>query len=258
MPIDTDFHSHVARSSAAQMVQAAKAKGLHVLGLSEHVFQMSEARASLEHIHLEGPLLTFAAYFESVHRAAQDFQFDARVGLEVDYVPARNEEIIASIKRYNWDFLIGSVHEIDGVVYEYVHRWSSVEGDAAWLRYFELLRAAASSGHFSVVSHPVRMRVRNPYLPTSFDEELEKLAAEATRWNVALEVNGFDVLNYPGVVRRLVKACVLQKTPISVGSDAHDPRSVAQGQQQTEAILREAGITKVRIWKRCEIEEYTL
>ena len=258
MSIVTDFHSHVARSSAAQMVQAAKGKGLSVLGLSEHVFQMSEARAPLEYMQLEGPLLTFAAYFDSTHRAARDFQFDARIGLEVDYVPAKNEEIIASIEGYDWDFLIGSVHEIDGVVYEYVHRWSSVEGDAAWLRYFELQRAAVSSGHFSVVSHPVRMRVKTPYLPTRFDEELEKLAAEATHYNVALEVNGFDVLNYPGIVRRLVKACALQKTPISVGSDAHDPRGVAQGHPQAEAILREAGITKVRIWKRREIEEYTI
>ena len=49
MTIDSDFHSHVSRSSALQMAQSAREKGLRVLGLSEHVFQMSEARQTLEH-----------------------------------------------------------------------------------------------------------------------------------------------------------------------------------------------------------------
>jgi len=40
MIIDTDFHSHVSPSSAYEMVQAAQNKGLRVLGISEHVFQM--------------------------------------------------------------------------------------------------------------------------------------------------------------------------------------------------------------------------
>jgi histidinol-phosphatase (PHP family) len=108
------------------------------------------------------------------------------------------------------------------------------------------------------VSHPVRMRVRNPHLPPNFDDELERLAAEAARHDVALEINGFDLLTYPSSVRRLAKACALQRTSISVGSDAHAPESVAQAHQQTEIILREAGITSVRTWKQRVAEEYSI
>jgi len=43
-----------------------------------------------------------------------------------------------------------------------------------------------------------------------------------------------------------------------VGSDAHFPREVAQAHTQSEAILQEAGITKVRIWKNRVAEEYQL
>ena len=110
------------------------------------------------------------------------------------------------------------------------------------------MREAVSSDYFSLVSHPVRMRSRNPFIPSTLDEELERLAAEATRCDIALEINGYDVLSYPSLVRRLARACALHQTPISVGSDAHTPRQVAQAHPQTEAILREAGITKVRIW----------
>ena len=255
MTINTDLHSHVCPSSARQMVQAAQQKGLRVLGLSEHVFQMKEARPALTHLELEGPLLTFATYIEEVRTAASQADFDARLGLEVDFIPGKNELIQSSIQGYNWDFLIGSVHEIDGVQFEANRTWSREEGVALWLRYFELLRGIVNSGHFSLVSHPVRLRVNNPHLPPTFANELERLAAEATQNDVALEINGYDVLNYPSLVRQLARACALHHTPISVGSDAHIPEKIAQAHQQTEDILREAGITKIRIWKQMIAEE---
>jgi len=258
MTIDTDFHSHVCPSSAHEMVGVAQKKGLRVLGISEHVFQMSEGHPLLEHMRQEGPLLTFAAYTTQVYTAAQQLQFDVRLGLEVDFIPGKNEHIQALLQGHDWDFLIGSVHEINGELFEVDKKWSPEQGETLWLRYFELLCAAVSSGYFSLVSHPVRMRVRNPHLPPTFDDELERLAAEAARHDVALEINGFDVLTYPSLVRRLAKACALQRTPISVGSDAHNPEGVAQAHQQTEVILREAGITRVRTWKQRVAEEYSI
>ncbi len=257
MTIDTDFHSHICRSSAHEMMQAAQEKGLRILGLSEHVFQMSEAHPLLEHLPREGPLVSFPAYMDQVRTAAQQLQFDARLGLEVDFIPEKNEHIQALIQAQDWDFLIGSVHEVDRDIYEVDRKRSREQGEALWLSYFELLRATVNSGYFSLVSHPVRMRVNNPHLPPTFDVELEQLAAEATRCDVALEVNGYDVLTYPSLVRRLVKACALHQTPISVGSDAHHPKTVAQAHQHTEVILREAGINRVRTWKRMVPEEYS-
>jgi histidinol-phosphatase (PHP family) len=256
MPIDTDFHSHVSRSSAREMAQSAQEKGLRVLGLSEHDFQMSEARSTLEHLSLEGPLLTFPTYIEEVRTAQQDLRLEVRLGMEVDFIPGKNEVIQAFLQSYTWDFLIGSVHEVDGLLYERDNKWGREEGEALWLRYFELLREAVNSRYFSLVSHPVRMRSSNPFIPSTLDEELEHLAAEATRCDVALEINGYDVLANPGLVRRLARACALHQTPISVGSDAHNPRQIAQAHPQTEAILREAGITNVRIWQHRVAEEY--
>jgi len=240
------------------MVQAAQEKGLRVLGLSEHDFQMQEARPTLEHMPLEGPLLTFATYIESVRAAGQQARFDVRLGMEVDFLPGKNEDIQATIQGHDWDFLIGSVHEIDGLLFERKRDISSEAGQVLWLRYFGLLREAVSSGYFSLVSHPVRMRIGNPHLPPNFDEELERLAAEAARCDVALELNGYDILSYPSLVRRLAKACTLQRTPVSVGSDAHRPGEVAQAHGLTEQIMREAELSRVRTWKQCIPEEYSI
>src|SRR5258708_5792079 len=118
MTINTDFHSHICPSSAHEMVGAAQKKGLRVLGISEHGFQMSEVHPLLEHMPQEGPLLTFAAYTTQVYTAAQQLQFDVRLGLEVDFIPGKNEHIQALLQGHDWDFLIGSVHEINGERFE--------------------------------------------------------------------------------------------------------------------------------------------
>lgn len=258
MTIVSDFHNHVVRSSALQMAQAAQAKGLQVLGLAEHVFQMEEARAPLAHMPLEGPMHTFAGYSEQVQKVAHDTGLDVRLGLEVDFIPGKNEQIQASLQAYPWDFLIGSIHQVDDIRFENGVYRSREEGEVCWLRYFALLRKAVTSGYFSVVSHPVRMRRKNPYLPPNYREELERLAAEATRCNVALELNGYDVLRYPELVTQLALACARQQTPISVGSDAHIPKEVAQAHKQTEEIMRNAGISQVRIWRQRMEEAYSI
>jgi histidinol-phosphatase (PHP family) len=258
MSIETDFHSHVVRSSALQMVQQAKKSGLRTLGLSEHVFQMSEARPILPHLPQEGPFLTFNDYFEQMQTAAEQEQFDVRFGLEVDFVPEKNTEIQQAIQGRAWDFLIGSVHQIGELQFEMQQKRSQEEGEALWLDYFVLLRQTVKSGWFSLVSHPVRMRVANPFLPPNLDDELESLASEAAHQDVALEINGFDILTYPSLVKRLARACSLHHTPMSVGSDAHDPSQLARGHRLSEEFLREAGITRVRTWRKRIPEEYSI
>lgn len=258
MSIEIDFHTHVARSSAQLMVQGAKERGLRVLGLSEHLYQISEARPLLPHIPQEGAFLTLDEYFASSRAAAEQFQFDVRIGLEVDFVPEKHTAICQCIADRPWDFLIGSVHEVEGVRLEERLKRSRAESEARWLRYFELLHAAVESGQFSLVSHPVRMREANPFLPAQLDEELEHLAAAAARRDVALEINGYDILTYPGLVKRLAQACAHQHTPVSVGSDAHRPPKIAQGHRLSEELLRAVGIEKVRTWKQMSAEEYVI
>ena len=258
MTITTDFHSHVSRSSAREMALSAQEKGLHVLGLSEHIFQMVEARPTLVHMPQEGPFLTFSEYIAAVRAAGRDVSVTLRLGLEVDFIPGKNEQIQAFLQEYDWDFLIGSVHEVDGLQFENNRKWDREKGEALWLRYMTLLREAVNSGYFSLVSHPVRMRTANPHIPHSLDQELEHLAAEAARCNVALEINGYDLQNYPNLVLRLARACALHKTPVSVGSDAHNPRQIALTHSHAESILREVGIKSVRIWQQRVAEEYNI
>jgi histidinol-phosphatase (PHP family) len=259
MPITTDFHNHISFTSATEMIQAAKQRGLRIFGLSEHNFQMTEMRPYFGHVPHEGRFMPFKEYFNEIQEAREAEHFDVRIGLEVDFDPARNDIIQSLLRPYPWDYLIGSIHDVDELHYDRMQEDPGRErGEALWLRYFTLLREAVTSGFFQVVSHPIRMYTTNHYLPSTFDEELEHLAAEATCCNVALELNGADIERYPHIARRLMKACSIQKTPIHTGSDAHRPSEIGREYEQMTAILHEAHIQKVRIWKQREPEEYLI
>src|SRR5260221_13809640 len=98
MPIDTDFHSHVSYTSVAQMARSAREKHLRILGLSEHIFQFHEIRPLLPHLPQEGPFLHLDEYFQQIAttRAAEDLEI--RIGLEVDFIPEKNEQLWQAIE----------------------------------------------------------------------------------------------------------------------------------------------------------------
>ena len=259
MSLPADYHMHTplcrhATGEPTELAAQAVRIGLQEIGFSEHNPMI---RDDWDDWHmLQGDL---DQYVEKVCQARRDHpQLTIKLAMEVDFIPGKNEDIQASIQGHDWDFLIGSVHEIDGLLLESKWNISRETGQALWLRYFGLLGEVVSSGYFSLVSHPVRMCVGNPHLPPNFDEELERLAAEATRCDVALELNGYDVLTYPSLVRKLAKACALQRTPVSIGSDAHRPGEVAQAHDPTKEIMREAGLSRIRTWKQRVPEEYSI
>src|SRR5947209_7187050 len=121
------------------MAIGAKEKGLQVLGISEHIYQLYEYRPGLEHLPPEGSFLRTTDYIQQIREAARVLSFDIRLGLEVDFIPSKNEAIQLAIQNQPWDFLIGSIHEVDGLQFEEEYSWSREEGEVLWTQYFKLL-----------------------------------------------------------------------------------------------------------------------
>ena len=164
------------------------------------------------------------------------------LGLEVDFVPGTEGEVAAMLQEVDWDYLIGSVHEIGGWDLFTNTPEDASEGVRLWERYYSLFAEAIESGMFDVISHPVRNALLNPHLPDNFDAMLDSIAAVAADNDVALELNGEDVTVWPELVERLARACGRTGCLISLGSDAHGPEDVARGLQQATEIAVAAGV----------------
>jgi histidinol phosphatase-like PHP family hydrolase len=117
----------------------------------------------------------------------------------------------------------------------------------------ERLVLAASSHRFDVISHPIRLGNSVPGIPDVIPGLLEDLAHVAAREHVALEVNGSDLRRRPDLVHVLLDALAKHDAPVSLGSDAHLPRSVG-GVRGVIPMLRARGIARVARFERRQME----
>src|SRR6476469_5033229 len=98
------------------MLAQARAAGLREYGVSEHIYQLDEGHLVMPDEPDEGKRYPCAWYLETV-RDAQTRSADlaVKLGLEVDFLPGRHAELLAVTDGIQWDYLLGSVHEVDGV-----------------------------------------------------------------------------------------------------------------------------------------------
>lgn len=253
-----DNHNHyIAWGDADAIVEAAVAVGVTELVFSEHVHHIEEARAASSYIATrfapEGPPVAHGGYVATVHAAAAHAAIPVRCGIELD-IADDNAGLVAATNQLRdtyateWDVVIGSVHVIGGD--------AAVEGEtvstdtaAAWADYLDRLVAAAASGAYDVISHPVRLSVSRPDAPSFVAARLDDLAETAARADVALEVNGTDLERRPDLVQLLVDACARHATPVSLGSDAHRPQKAGRVRAAVP-LLRRAGIDRIVAFER--------
>jgi len=245
-----DYHTHICEAPIDEMLASAVEQGVREYGISEHIFQLHEGHPIFPLIPDEGTRFSRQWYIETCLDRAATSPIDIRLGLEVDFVPGTEERVAQVLDGIAWDYLIGSVHEIDGVdLFEYVPE-DVDDGQRLWRRYGELLIAAVESGLFDVIAHPVRNMVRNPYVPSDVADLFAAVAESAARNQVALELNGEDTRRWPEMVRTLAKACSDASCAVSLGSDAHRPASVAQSLRTATSIAAETRVPGVMSFKR--------
>ena len=253
-----DNHNHyIAWGDADAIVEAATAVGVTELVFSEHVHHIEEARAASSYIATrfrpEGPPVAHGGYVAAVQAAAEHASIPVRCGIELD-IADENAGLVAATQALRdsyatqWDVVIGSVHVIADD--------TAVEGEAgcrdagvAWGDYLDRLVAAAASGAYDVISHPVRLAQSQPDAPAFVAARLDDLAETAARADVALEINGTDLERRPDLVQLLVDACARHSTAVSLGSDAHRPQKAGRVRAALP-LLRAAGIDRIVAFER--------
>jgi histidinol-phosphatase (PHP family) len=233
-----DYHVHLlghgeGRLTAeylAEFVQRARSQGLEEIGLADHDDFLEVLR----------PL--FAS-----RDGGWPSDYPVRLGLEVSYRAGREEEIRRLAREFRFDYLIGSVHDLDGWPFDhpdYVEGYAGRDADELYRRYFSAVVRVAESGLFDVIGHLDLIKVfgcrsRRPA------SELAEAALEAVRTQgLAVEVNTAGLFKpageiYPGP--ELLRACFDRGIPITFGSDAHRPEEVGRSFAQAAELARRAG-----------------
>ncbi len=252
----SDYHMHTtlcghAVGSIEEYVQAAKSVGLSEIGFSEHIF--------LYHLSPEerDPALApreeeMTVYRDMVRQVREQFPgYPIRLGLEADYIEGHEQELRRILDSFDWDYVYGSVHFIDGWGMDddrYIDGYSKWQIDDLYARYFHMVIDAANTGLFDVMAH-LDLVKKFGFRPTADMRLLYGEVARAlARAGVCIEVSSGGLRQvvaeaYPHPT--LLRACYLAGVPATLGSDSHRPQDIGYAFPDLVSLLIDAGYSEI-------------
>ncbi|KAF1084871.1 Histidinol-phosphatase [Sporotomaculum syntrophicum] len=253
-----DYHIHTfrcghARGEMREYVEKALALGLPQIGFADHIpMYWLEAQERDPGIAMfQEDLAEYVAEVEKMRLAFPGIPI--KLGIEADYMPGFEPELAKVLDQYPFDYVLGSVHYIDGWGFDnpaYLHKYKYMNIDDLYCQYFNLVQQAARSRLFNVIAHPDLIK-KFGYRPRGDLRELyEQTACVFAEASVAVEINtaGLRVPAqeiYPAL--GLLQACRKYDVPVTTGSDAHEPGLVGYAFDKIEPMLVEAGYTKILV-----------
>jgi histidinol-phosphatase (PHP family) len=250
-----DYHMHLRNDreeidhtveAVERFCEVAAERGVDEIGFSEHVYYFRQTR-SLWTVpyQTERCVYDLDTYCDSVVEA-KSRGLPVKLGLEVDYVRGREEETSTLLEPYPWDYLIGSVHFIDGYGVDGPPALVDAVGpEETWRRYETELTAAARSGLFDTLGHPDVVKMFGPTLEWAWSDLIPALDG------VCLEVSSAGLHKRHGRLYpepELLAGAREAGVPITLASDAHAPGNVGRDLDRAIEHARAAGYGTVTVF----------
>jgi histidinol-phosphatase (PHP family) len=246
------YHNHSTWSDGATpiaaLVERADQLGVDELGISDHYVLHPSGRACAWSM----PVDLVGAYAQEIRAYAGRTGPVVRLGLEVDWFPGHADAIRAALDGIDFDYLIGSVHEVDGFPIDAAAaHWNALSPEARdeqHRRYWVAMASLARSGLFDIAAH-LDLTKKFGHHPVGdlsdvVDEALDAIA-EA---DLVVEINTAGWHRpcgsaYPTL--DILRRCHRRGIPVTLSSDAHEPDHLVRDFERGAARLAEAGYTQV-------------
>lgn len=256
------YHNHTqwsdGRNTVAEMIQWAIEFGIVELGISDHF--VLHPSGNPPHWSMRPDQLP--SYVREIHALRDDAAsrgVNLRLGLEVDWFPGQTETIRKSLEPHPFDFLIGSVHEIDGLTIDgSIEPWRKLNSEQlnkAHRNYWKRMRGLAESGLYDIVAH-IDLPKKFGFLPSRIPEpEINEALDAIAKAGLVVELNTVGWHKpcadaYP--TRDLLKMCHRRGIQMTLSADAHQPDHLLRDFDRGIARLRATGYTELVRFARRE------
>ncbi|MCZ6834871.1 MAG: histidinol-phosphatase HisJ family protein [Planctomycetota bacterium] len=249
------YHNHTTWSdgkhSVAALIGQAALHGIAELGIADHYVlppKGKQPRWSMTHEELPRYVEEILSRVEGA--ASQGVTL--RLGLEVDWFPGHAEAIEEALALYPFDFLVGSVHQIDDFTIDSSSapwkKCSPVQIDEVHRNYWVNIKSLAQSKLFDIVAHidlPKKFGYPPHHKPEAEIEAALDAIAEAGSV-VELNTAGWHkpcADAYPTL--DILKACHRRGIPTTLSADAHDAQHLVRDFDRGAQRLYEAGYREI-------------
>ena len=227
--------------------EVAAARAVDEIGFTEHDYYFRQTAAFWElPYQVQRCRHDLDRYCDAVLEAKRH-GLPVKLGLEVDWIGERTEELVDVLAPYPWDYLLVSVHWIGGLaVDQRPGLWGEHPPDRVWALYAAELEAAARSRWFDVLAHPDLVKIFGDRVDWDWQPLIDALDG------VALEVSSAGLRKPVGELyphADLLVACRQAGVPATLGSDAHAPEEVGADFALGVDHLRAAGYERILTYR---------
>jgi histidinol-phosphatase (PHP family) len=251
--LDADPDEYFTPENVERYLAVADEGAIEELGVSEHVYRFRQALDVWDHpFWVENARDDLDAYREFVRTTP------LRLGIEMDYVPGRDDRIANLLDAQDFDYVIGSVHFVGDRAVDH-EDWDAWEArgdpDAVWRRYFETLAEAARSDLFDILAHPDLVKVwgGGRPMPERDPRFYYETAVEAiAETGIAVEVSTAGLRKPVGEIYpapAFAAMCVEAGAAFALSSDAHVPADVGYAYERALETMGDWGVKEIAVFE---------
>lgn len=261
-----DGHMHLengplSKEYVLQFVEEAKRKGLDEIQILDHTHRFIEFEPIYEELKkyevqkkwLENKEMKFKDHLSdyiSLMEEIKEMDLPVKVtyGLEVCYVPQYEDYIRDVLLKYHFDFVVGAIHSIDGILYDMSFSkellWDQYDVNHIYKRYYELVCQLIESDLFTQLAHPDTIKLFQIYPTYDLLPTYEMMAHLLNEHHMKAEnnVGCYYRYNHPdlGLSDELLNVFIQNNVPIITTSDAHKPVDVGSYIKEAEERIKNA------------------
>lgn len=260
MIVDCHMHTplcHHATGDPEKYVKVAARKGIDLITFTCHIPMANpgyneDVRMSLEELPV------YTAMIEEAAVLGNRLGVEVLCGIEAEYYPDDDDMRLmeATIRRYPFDFVLGSIHHHIPI---FRQRASDHGFDEPQLidDYFDHVAAAARSGRYDSISHPDVIKSHGGaewFNPANHEPAIRRALRAAVESNTCIEVNSSGF--HAGPAHRLYPDPLIlqwafeEGNCLTMGSDAHNPNRVGGGFEAVVPLLRQIGFKEIYFFRK--------
>ncbi len=245
---DLHLHTHISKDSVQDgekyVIEGIK-RGIKYIGFSDHL-DLDPTDKDYGYYNYEDALKDYDRLNKKYNR-----KVGILLGLEVTYQSGLEKSIRENTQGKRYDYLIGSVHRLEGFTIAGVSGLPFFEEKkerAAYKMYFEEMEKLVQMNYFQIIGHfdvikRFGVRFYGKFRPSKYKSIIENILKEIVKQGIVIEMNSSGLRQPPREPYPSKEILEMYRdmggTEITIGSDAHSIKQFGSGLEQVLSLAEE-------------------